>query len=464
MSRVAARILVVDDDHVFRRTTSALLRKEQHVVDSAANANEAVGALRSAHYDLMLLDLRMPGIDGIALVEALRLWGNGIPILMISGFGTVDAAVRALHLGADDFLTKPVEPDVLAARVAELLERRPLPDSAPPALPGMIGRSAAMIEFLVALGKVAPTDTTVLITGETGTGKERAAHAVHNLSTRRNAPFIAVNCAALAEGVLESELFGHVKGAFTGATRDREGLFEAAEGGTIFLDEIGEVSATLQQRLLRVLQEKEVTPVGSTKTVKVNARVVAATNRNLNELVGAGRFREDLLYRLAVFPVHLPPLRERRSDIPLLIAHVLDTLRARGNGRDALACSPFAVRLLREFDWPGNVRQLFAVLEASAIHADFARIEAQHLPTELRAALSKRATGDAGNALHEARYRPPEESTNERAAIEAALAETGGALARTAALLGMGRTTLWRKLRALGLSANGMEFTEPSDI
>ncbi|MEP6834834.1 MAG: sigma-54 dependent transcriptional regulator [Gemmatimonas sp.] len=457
ITNAPARLLIVDDDHGFRRTTSALLRNDGHIVDTVEDGKQAVSALRATHYDLMLLDLRMPGIDGLGLVETLRLWGDGIPILMISGFGTVDSAVRALHLGADDFLTKPVEPDILTARVAELLERRPSVSEAPLQPAGMIGRTPVVQAFFASLRKVAPTDTTVLITGETGTGKERAARAVHELSPRRNLPFVAVNCAALAEGVLESELFGHVRGAFTGATRDRVGLFEAAESGTIFLDEIGEMSLTLQQRLLRVLQEREVTPVGATKPVKVNARVVAATNRNLRALVADGRFREDLLYRLAVFPLELAPLRERRGDIPLFIARALDDLRAAGLRRDSLACSPFAVRLLREFDWPGNVRQLFATLESAAIHADFHRIEAQHLPAEIRARSASGTETSARATPPDSRYRITSDESDERAIIEAALSETDGALARTAELLGMGRTTLWRKLRAYGLTTRATE-------
>ena len=464
MTNVAAHILVVDDDHAFRHTTAALLRKEGHVVAVASDGQDAVSALQAHPHDLMLLDLRMPGIDGLGLVEALRLWGNGIPVLMISGFGTVDSAVRAMHLGADDFLTKPVEPDVLIARVAQLLERRPSADRVPPRPAGLIGRSPAMAGFFIALGKVAPTDATVLITGETGTGKERAARAVHELSTRRAAPFVAVNCAALAEGVLESELFGHVKGAFTGALRDRAGLFEAAEGGTLFLDEIGDVSMTLQQRLLRVLQEREVSRVGTTRPLKVDTRIVAATNRDLRARVTAGLFREDLLYRLAVFPLDLPPLRERREDIPLFIMRALDDLRARGSGRESLACSPFAVRLLRGYDWPGNVRQLFAVLEAAAIHADFRRIEAQHLPPELRAAPGRASIGDAGVAMRDARYRGSAGADAERAIIKAALDETDGALARTAELLGMGRTTLWRKLKGYGLAVSPEDSSAADEL
>ncbi|MEO8562285.1 MAG: sigma-54 dependent transcriptional regulator [bacterium] len=462
-----ARLLVVDDDRAFRLSTAALLRAEGHEVSAVEDGASAVAALRDAgtrgaRFDLLLLDLRMPGIDGLGVVESLRVWGERVPILIISGVGTVDSAVRAMHLGADDFLTKPVEPEVLAARVADLLERRPDVESAQAGNPsGIVGRAPAMRPFFDALRRVAPTDTTVLVVGETGTGKELAARAVHDLSPRSAKPFIAVNCAALGEGVLESELFGHVRGAFTGAIRDRAGLFEAASGGTIFLDEVGEVSPSLQQRLLRVLQEREVTRVGASHPSKVDARVVAATNRDLGALVAAGRFRDDLLYRLAVFPLTLPPLRERRADIPLLAMHALAGLRARGPGREGLACSPFAMRMLREFAWPGNVRQLFSVLEAAAIHADFGRIEAQHLPEEIR----RVARPAMSEPEHDARYRSLEEEGDERAAIAAALDETSGALAKTADLLGMSRTTLWRKLKQYGLSAaRSDEFTPPETL
>jgi len=248
------RLLVVDDDNAFRLSTAALLRADGHDVDVAADATGAVQALRARAYDLVLLDLRMPGIDGIQLVETLRVWGESVPILMISGYGTVESAVRAMHLGTDDFLTKPVEPDVLSARVAELLERRPMTGADDAAVGGMVGRTEVMRSLFASLRRVAPQDTTVLVTGETGTGKELVARAVHELSPRAASSFIAVNCAALGEGVLESELFGHVKGAFTGAVRDRAGVFESAHGGTIFLDEVGEMGASVQQRLLRVLQ------------------------------------------------------------------------------------------------------------------------------------------------------------------------------------------------------------------
>jgi DNA-binding NtrC family response regulator len=442
------RILIVDDDRAFRLSTAALLRADGYDVDGVADGAAAAEALRATRPDLVVLDLRMPGVDGLGVVEALRMWGERVPILMISGFGTVDTAVRALHLGADDFLTKPVEPDVLSARVADLLARRPLLEADTPNPGGMVGRSPKMREALAAIARVATGDTTVLVTGETGTGKELAARAVHDLSPRKRAPFIAVNCGALAEGVLESELFGHVRGAFTGAVRDRVGVFEAADGGTIFLDEIGEMSSALQQRLLRVLQEREVTRVGASRPAKVDVRVVAATNRDLAALVEQGRFREDLFYRLAVFPIALPPLRDRRADIPLLVEHALSALRTRRQGADRLACSPFAMRLLRAYDWPGNVRHLFGVLERAAVEADYGRIEAQHLPVELRPA------HHTASELRDQRYRGTMPADEERAAIVAALEQTGGALAQSAELLGMGRTTLWRKLKLYGLAPN----------
>jgi two-component system response regulator HydG len=296
---------------------------------------------------------------------------------------------------------------------------------------------------------VAPTDATVLILGDTGTGKELVARAVHELSDRSRGPFVTVNCAALPEGLLESELFGHVRGSFTGAVRDRTGLFQAADSGTIFLDEVGDISATAQQRLLRVLQERELKPVGAVRSIDIDVRVIAATNRNLRADVETGRFREDLFYRLNVFRIELPALRERRSDIPLLVEHWLDQ-QARRNGVSSRAlCSPFALRMLQAYEWPGNVRELFAVLESACIRAGSTRIEAQHLPAEVRAAL-RGAHPDAP------RYRGDDDTDAERAAIQAALDQANNVRSRAAELLGMGRTTLWRKMRLHGLlEANG---------
>jgi DNA-binding NtrC family response regulator len=440
------RILVVDDDRAFRLSTAELLRQDGYVVTAVGDGQQAVDALRADRYDLMLLDLRMPGIDGTGLVTALREWGDGIPILMISGFGTVDAAVHALHAGADDFLTKPVEPAVLSDRVATLLERRPTAMDESERLPGgLVGRSAAMHMVFDAIRLVAPTDATALILGETGTGKELVALSIHELSTRKAGPFVPVNCAALPETLLESELFGHVKGSFTGAVRDRPGLFQSAHGGTIFLDEIGDISTGMQHRLLRVIQEREFKPVGSVRSVEVDVRVIAATNRNLRAEVESGRFREDLFYRLNVFRLELPSLRQRKADIPLLAEHALARFRKKSGSDAQPMCSPFAMRMLQAYDWPGNVRELFAVLESATIRAGGQRVEAQHLPAEVRASLG--GSPEAGQL----RYRNTDEPNAERDAIITALDQANGIRSKAAELLGMGRTTLWRKMKQYDL-------------
>jgi DNA-binding NtrC family response regulator len=441
------RILVVDDDKVFRLSTAELLRQDGYEVMTAVDGTEAVQALEAARFDLMLLDLRMPGIDGLSLVEVLRKRGEGVPILMITGFGSIETAVRSLHSGAEDFLTKPVDPDVLSARVGEILERHPVSTPGTERIPGMIGRSPAVREVFEAICRVAPTDTTVLVTGETGTGKELVARGIHDLSDRARGPFIPVNCAALAEGLLESELFGHVKGAFTGAAQDRQGLFAAAHAGTLLLDEVGDMSLRLQQRLLRVLQEREVTPVGAVRPIPVDVRVVAATHRDLKDEVEAGRFRKDLFYRLNIFRIHLPPLRERRADIPLLIEAALERVRSRMPEEAHLSCSPFAVRLLRAYDWPGNVRELMGVIEGAAIRAGGGRIEAQHLPPEIR--LGDDFGAEYGGDDRGQRYSVVLGPEEERSVIQAALEEAGGVRSRAAELLGMSRTTLWRKLKTL---------------
>jgi DNA-binding NtrC family response regulator len=439
----AARILVVDDDRVFRLSTAELLRQDGYEVVAVEDGEAAVAAMREAAFDLILLDLRMPGPGGMQVIEVLRRWGEAIPVLMITGYGSIDAAVSALHTGADDFLTKPVDPDVLSSRVADLLERRPAARAVKEAaLRGIVGRSGAMQEVFQLVRTVSPTETTVLLTGETGTGKEIVARAIHDLSPRARKPFVPVDCASMAEGVLESELFGHTKGAFTGAVRDKRGFFEAADKGTIFLDEIGDTSPAVQQRLLRVLQEREISPVGSVAVRRVDVRVIAATNRDLATRIAEGSFREDLYYRLNVFHIRLPPLRERRSDIPLLVEAALERVRASHAEFVQLSSSPLAMRMLRSYDWPGNVRELFAVVESSAVRAAGARIEGQHLPPAVR------RSPDRDGELQEERYRAPDD---ERAAIQAALDEAGGVRARAAELLGMGRTTLWRKLKQYGL-------------
>ncbi len=435
-----SRVLVVDDDRTFRLSTAALLRQDGHEVVQAEDGTAAVAILKKEHFDLILLDLRMPGLDGIGIVEVLRTWGTDTPILMISGFGTVDTAVDALHTGADDFLTKPVEPDVLSARVEALISRRPMSTKTGDEPGSIIGRSSAIRSVLEVVERVAPTDATVLVIGETGTGKELVARAIHEQSDRADGPFVAVNCAALAEGLLESELFGHRRGAFTGAVRDRTGLFEAASGGTILLDEIGDVSPAMQHRLLRVLQERELTPVGAVKPIPVDVRVVAATNKDLRAEMEAGRFRDDLYYRLNVVRIEVPPLRTRRQDIPLIAEAFYDKVERRPHS----GCSPLAMRLLQAHAWPGNVRELLAALESAHIQAGNRRIEAQHLPADVRGA------EDQERELHE-RYRRTQPVGHEKSHIEEALAAAGGVRSVAAERLGMSRTTLWRKMKEYGL-------------
>jgi two-component system response regulator HydG len=450
--RARSHILIVDDDRAFRVSTSTLLREEGYRVVEAETGQAAVEVLKEGSFDLILLDLRMPGVDGIQIVEVLRRWGEGIPILMISGFGTVETAVKALHTGADDFLTKPVEPDVLAGKVADLLERRPaFKDTDSPTCPRLVGRSPGMAEVFRAVEQVASSDTTVLIQGETGTGKELVAREIHEASQRRAEPFVAINCAALAEGLLESELFGHVTGSFTGAVRDKPGLFRVADGGTLFLDEIGDVSSALQHRLLRVLQEREFTPVGDVKPQVVDVRVLAATHRDLGEEMRAGRFREDLYYRLNVFRIEIPPLRSRKSDIPLLVEHFLSgrggETEASGRSDAPWTLSPLAMRLLQTHPWPGNVRELFSVLESAIIRGgEGRRIEAQHLPPEIR-----EAHGGAPAREDLTRYSQTISAEAEREVILAALEESGGNRSEAAKRLGMGRTTLWRKMKVYGI-------------
>jgi len=443
---IARRILVVDDDRAFRLSTAELLRQDGYEVKVAADAGEAVELLAAGGFDLVLLDMRMPGMDGLTAVEVLRTRGLRAPILMISGFGTIDTAVESLHRGADHFLSKPVDPDVLSARVAELLERRPAADRIHEgALGSMVGHTRVMREVFDAIRRVAPTEATVLVTGETGTGKELVARAVHDLSGRASGPFVPVNCAALAEGVLESELFGHVRGAFTGAVADRKGLFAAAQGGTLLLDEVGDISLALQQRLLRVLQEREVVPVGAVKAVPVDVRVVAATHRNLESEIQQGRFREDLYYRLNVFHIGVPPLRERPADIPLLVEAALTRVRERSPRADGAAFSPLAMRILRAHEWPGNVRELLSVVESASIRSGGPRIEAQHLPASIR---DPHGAGALDGSEERYRALSPEE---ERGAIVAALEEAEGSRARAAEILGMSRTTLWRRMKEFGL-------------
>jgi DNA-binding NtrC family response regulator len=452
MSENRARILIIDDDRAFRVGTGALLADEGYEVEAAASGDEGLERLRSAPPALVLLDLRMEGRSGLSVLEELRRQGHDVPVLMLTGFATVDSAVQALKLGADDYITKPCDNDLLRSKIRGVLEARQ------PALGAgsrrVIATGPEMREVLKSVERVAPTDSTVLLRGATGTGKELVAQAIHEESARRSRPFVAVNCSALAESLLESELFGHARGAFTGAVSERRGLFEEANGGTLFLDEVGDVSPGMQAKLLRVLQEREVTRVGTTRPLKVDVRVIAATHQDLEAMVEQGRFRADLYFRLKVFQIRLPELRERPGDIPSLAAAAVARWNeaASDPARRVPGCSEETVELLTRYDWPGNVRELMAVVEHACIVSEGKRILPCHLPPEIleRPEEEPGEAAAAGRGESGRRYVAPDPG-EERESIRQALEEAQGNRTRAAAALGMGRTTLWQKLKAYGL-------------
>ena len=374
-----AQILVVEDRESLRRMLEHALRDEGYAVKAAESGESAAAMLESSEFDLVLTDLMLPNMSGIDVLKLSREMQPTAPVVVLTAFGTVDTAVEAMKLGAADFLEKPVEIEDLYQLVGSLLgytdapSMFTLPDGSE-----IIGSHPSVRSALKLLDRVAPTDSTVLLTGESGTGKELFAKALHALSDRRQGPFVAVNCAAIPETLIENELFGHEKGAFTGAYRRQVGRFEAAKGGTLLLDEIGELPIAIQAKVLRVLEERTFERVGGSKTFRADVRLVAATNRDLETMVDAGEFREDLFYRLEVFPIALPPLRERATDIPVLAQHLIDRIAKRQNRPRRLLTSA-ASRLLSGQEWPGNVRQLANVIERALIVGDGPRLDAPEL-------------------------------------------------------------------------------------
>jgi DNA-binding NtrC family response regulator len=452
-----AHILIIDDDRAFRIGTGALLSDEGYTVDAAPSGDAGLARLRTEDYDMVLLDLRMEGRSGLSVLEELRAGGNDVPVMMLTGFATIDSAVAALKLGADDYVTKPCDNQLLRSKIRAVLARRSLVLGE--GARRIVATGSAMKDVLRSVARVAPTESTVLLRGATGTGKELLARAIHEESSRSGKPFLAVNCSALAEGLLESELFGHARGSFTGAVADRKGMFEEAHGGTLFLDEIGDVSPAMQARLLRVLQEREVVRVGTSRPVQVDVRVVAATHRDLEAMVEEGTFRKDLYFRLKVFQVRVPLLKDRPEDIPGLAAAAVSAWNERMERTRRIAgVSDEALELMRGYDWPGNVRELMAAVEYACIVCDGGRILPGHLPEEMREAAAtpetpepaegRRAEGRNGDTR---RYQAPPGPDEERALILNALEEAEGNRTRAAAALGMGRTTLWQKLKAYGL-------------
>jgi len=376
------RILVVDDEAVVRKSFVRIFAKTSIEVETAPSGHLALEALQHRRFDLVLTDLKMPGLNGIEVLKAIKVLQPEVPVILITGYSTVDTAVEAMKAGALDYIAKPFTPDEIADKVARALETAGAhPPGTPEALEGMgglVGRSPAMQEVYRRIRQVAPTDSTVLIHGESGTGKELVARAIHEHSQRRGRPFVAVDCTALAENLLESELFGHVKGSFTGAIRTKVGLFKVADGGTLFLDEISNISLTVQAKLLRVLQEREITPIGGTQPVPIDIRLVTATNRDLKSMVTEGRFREDLYFRLNIIPIPLPLLRDRQGDIPLL-AGVFVRKCAEEVGKRIDGITPDAMALLESYPFHGNVRELENIVERAVVLCPGERIRREDL-------------------------------------------------------------------------------------
>jgi two-component system response regulator FlrC len=441
------RALVVDDEEGIRTFIGEVLEGEGLRVTLAADGESAAGFLDRESFHLMITDLKLPGLDGMALLRKARVESPETEVMVLTAHGTVAGAVEAMKLGAFNYLDKPLSgPDELRIITRRALERRRLREEsqrmqpAEEGEPTVIAQDKAMLAIVGQVKKVAPTDATVLLLGESGTGKEVLSRALHRESRRAAGPFVAVNCAAISETLLESEMFGHEKGAFTGAVAQRRGRFELADGGTLFLDEVSELRPQLQAKLLRVLQERRFERVGGTRTIEVDLRVVAATNRDLAEEMREGRFREDLYHRLAVFPIRIPPLRERLADI-LPVAEVLLARIARQLGTPGLVLDDAARARLVAYNWPGNVRELGNVLERAAILVDGTTIGADLILAGTPAPSAKAPANLIGEKLEDM----------EKEAIRRMLATTGGNRKQTAARLGIGLRTLYDKLKAYDL-------------
>ncbi len=445
-----ARVCVVDDQELMRDSLGATLRREDHEVEAFAQPTEALDRIKSGSYEVIVSDLKMPGMDGVELLRAMRTAGIETPVILMTAYGTIQSAVEAMKLGAYDYISKPFEGEELCLLVDRALQhgrlradneamRCSLTD-----LEGdrqLVGDSRAMRQVRTLIQQVAQSSATVLIQGESGTGKELVARSIHAASSRSERPLLCLNCAALSSNLLESELFGHEKGAFTGADRLRKGRFELADGGTLMLDEVSEVPMSLQAKLLRVLQEREFERVGSSVTRKVDTRVLATTNRNLVEWVSRQRFREDLFYRLSVLPVYVPPLRQRRDDLPALSQYFLDRI-ARREGADPKRFSDGALEVLSGYDWPGNVRELENLCERAAVLSEGDRVEADMI----RPWLASSRPGPDVELSHGPRDGHILEDV-ERETIERTLKQFNGHRERTAKALGIGLRTLGLKLK-----------------
>jgi two-component system response regulator HydG len=443
-------ILVIDDDNAHRLMIREFLKEQKFSSLEAASGEEGLKVLETELVDLVLLDIKMPGMGGMEALKHIKSFNPSLPVIMMTAYATVETAIEALKVGAGDYLLKPLNLEEVEEAVHAAIEpsvtRTPDRDPFIPELKGLnlIAESAVMRDILAEVVKVATTDATVLLTGESGSGKEVLAEAIHNLSPRAGKRVMALNCAAIPETLIESELFGHKKGAFTGADRDKEGRFQAAKGGTLFLDEIGELPLPAQAKLLRVLQDGKITPVGGTEVIETDVRIIVATNRDLEEEVKEARFREDLFYRISVFPIRIPPLRERKIDIPPLAELFLNRFAGR-HGRDIKGFTPRALANLLSHDWPGNVRELMNVIERAVILSRSDYLEERDFP----GIGSPEATGKkdpdpgvrTGISLREM----------EKILIEKTLYDTSSNRTHAARILGITRKTLLAKIRDYGI-------------
>jgi DNA-binding NtrC family response regulator len=462
---MAPKILVVDDEAKMRRVLQLFLEEHSYVVAQAENGEAALDKIGSFHPDLVICDIRMPRLNGIELLRSAREVSEDLPIIIMTAYGEVKTAVEAMKLGAENYVTKPLDMEELRILVGRAIEKRSLKkenlqlreelDSRYHSN-NFVGESEHMQEVFRLIDQVAQTNTTVLVTGESGTGKELAARAIHFKSPRRNKPFVVVNCAALSEHLLESELFGHVKGAFTGAHNDRQGRFELADGGTLFLDELALMSIPLQGKLLRVLQEKTFEPVGGVQTIKVDVRIIAATNKDLAGMMEQKTFREDLFYRLNVVEIRMPPLRTRKEDIPLLLDHCTKRLN-RELGKNVQGFSDEVRRLFTQYDWPGNVRELENVVERAMVLSKSDVLGIENVPNQI----TRLREIDEPHESAFANFELPEGGLSlidtveeiEKILIGQALERTGGNKTRAADLLGVTRKIMRYKSEKYGLDS-----------
>jgi DNA-binding NtrC family response regulator len=454
-TKMSSNILLIDDEELPRKNISRVLESEDYHVDQVENGNDAIAAISERDFDLVLSDLKIPGVDGLGVLRHVRSVSPQTMFILMTGYASVDSAIEAFRGGAHDYILKPVVLEDVLQKVKRLLESKSLAWEVEllrrqvnynSELTGLIGESRAIKDILAMIAKVAPTSSNVLITGESGVGKEVVARTIHLQSPRKDRVFLPVNCSAIPETLLESQLFGYVKGAFTGAASSQEGLFQRAQGGTIFLDEIGEMPLSLQPKILRVIEDKEILPIGSTHPSRPNVRIIAATNRELQLEVAEGRFREDLFYRFNVINIRVPPLRERREDIPPLVDHLIGRHNAEMK-KSYKGVANAALKLLMSLPWKGNVRELDNVLELAMILGNGEWITPAELP---QCTMPPEENGfEPLNNLRNA------VQSYEKSHIENVLKETAGDKTRAAELLGVSRSSLYRKMESLGISHNG---------